>query len=147
MTLAISRQKRPWWMTTFGREPMGDVFFDRLWPEWHRDMGEEWNPNMDFYKKDGKYYLNAEVAGLNKGDISVSFEDGCLTISGKKRTEKDEEGADYYMRETNRGSFSKSFNLPEDVDEEKLDATYKDGVLTLVIPIKEGTKRKKIEVH
>lgn len=147
MTLAISRRNRPWWMTNFGREPLGDVFFDRLWPEWRREMGEEWSPNVDFYEKDGTYYLTAEVPGFNKDDISISFENGSLTISGKRVSKKNEEGTDYYMRETRHGSFCRSFNLPTEVDEEKVDATYKDGLLTLVMPVKESAKRRKIEVH
>jgi len=141
MTLAISRRTRPWVVHP------GDVFFDRVWPEWRREVGEEWNPNVDFYEKDGKYYLTAEVPGLHKDDISISFENGCLTIGGKKVSGKDEEGTDYYMRETSHGSFCRTFNLPVEVDEENVEATYKDGVLTLVMLVKEVSKRKKIEVH
>ena len=148
MTLAITRRfGRPFWMTPFGHEGFGDVFFDRLWPEWRRDMGEEWSPSVNFYEKDEKYYLTAEVPGLSKDDISVSFDNGCVTMSGKKEFKGEEEEADYYMRETRYGSFCRSFRMPGDVDEGKVDAAYKDGVLTLVMPKKEGSKRKKITIH
>ena len=148
MTLAITRRfGSPSRMTPFGHEGFGDVFFDRLWPEFRRDMGEEWSPSVNFYEKGGKYYLTVEVPGMKKDDISVTFENGCVTISGKKGSEKEEEGADYYMRETGHGSFCRIFRLPREVDEEKVDATYKDGVLTLVMPHKEGSKSKKIAIH
>lgn len=148
MTIALTRKiARPSWMTPFGHEGWGDVFFDRLWPEWRRDIGEEWTPDVDFSEKDGKYYLTAEIPGLTKEDISVTFDNGYVTISGKKESNKEEKGADYYVKETRYGSFSRSFRLPGKVDEEKVDATYKDGVLTVSMPHKEDTKAKKIKVH
>jgi HSP20 family protein len=134
-------------MTPFGREPMGDVFFDRLWPEWRRDYGEELTPSVDFSEKDGKYHLTAELPGLNKDDISINIEDGYLTVSGKKEEEKEDKGADYYIKETRHGSFSRSFRLPKKVAEDKIDAKYKDGVLTVVLPHEEAAETKKIEVH
>ena len=148
MALAIKRRTgRPSWMTPLGHEGFGDVFFDRLWPEWRRDMGEDWSPRVNFYEKDGKYHLTAEVPGLKKDEISVSFDHNHLTISGKKESKREEEGTNFYVKETSYGSFSRSFTLPREVDEEKIDASYKDGVLTLVMPIREGSKSKKIEVH
>ena len=147
MTLSLTRRNRPWWMTPFGREPMGDVFFDRLWPEWRRDYGEDVTPSVDFSEKDNEYHLTAEIPGLNKDDISITIEDGYLTLSGKKEDSKEEEGKDYYIKETRTGSFSRSFKLPKKVVEAKVDATYKDGILTVIIPKKEDSKTKKIEIH
>ena len=148
MTTALtSKVRRPSWMTPFGSEGWGDVFFDRLWPEWRRDLGEEWTPSVNFFEKDGKYHLTAEIPGVSKEDISVSLLDGRVTISGKKETTKEEKDADYYTKETRYGSFSRSFRLPGEVDEEKVDATYKDGVLTVVMPKKEESKSKKVEIH
>ena len=148
MTVAIEkRTKRPSWMMPFGAEGWGDVFFDRLWQEWHRDMGEEWTPSLDFVEKDGEYHLTAELPGINKDDINVSFDNGIITISGKKGSKKETDGANYHLMETRYGSFSRSLRLPGEVDEEKVDATYKDGILTITMPKSEETKRKKIEVH
>jgi HSP20 family protein len=134
-------------MAPFGVEPWGDVFSDRLWPEWRRDMGEEWTPTMDFSEKDGAYHITAELPGLKKEDISITFENGYVTISGKKEAEKEEAGADYYVKESRYGSFSRSFLLPGKVDEEKVKATYKKGVLNVVLPHNKGSDVKKIEVH
>ncbi len=148
MTLALSkRHRRPWWMTTFGREPMGDIFYDRLWPEWGRDAGEEVTPTVDFSEKDGNYYLTAELPGISKEDISITVEEGCVTVSGKKEENNEEKGSNYYLKETRYGSFSRSFRLPGKVEEGKVDATYKDGVLTVVLPHEDAAETKKIEIH
>jgi len=147
MTLSLTRRNRPWWMTPFGREPLGDIFFDRVWPEWRRDYGEEITPSVDFSEKDGKYHLTAELPGMNKGDISITIEDGYLTIRGTKADDREEKGSDYYIKETRHGTFSRSFRLPKKVVEEKVDATYNDGLLTLVIPYEEEAETKKIDIH
>ena len=148
MTLTLSKAiRRPSWMTPYGLEGMGDVFFDRLWPEWKRDLGEEWTPAVNFFEKDGKYHVTADLPGINKEDLSVTFEDGILTISGKKESSKEEKDANYYMKETHYGSFSRSFTVPGEVHADKVEANYKDGVLTVVLPKSEESKTKKIEVH
>ena len=148
MTLSLSRKSgRPWWMTTFGREPLGDVYFDRLYPEWRRDSGEEVTTNIDLSEKDGKYYLTAELPGIEKEDISITIEDGYVTLSGRKEEKKEEKGSDYYLKETKSGSFSRSFRLPGKVDEDKVNASYKNGVLTVEMPHEEEDKTKKIEIH
>lgn len=146
MAQEITRRRRPWWMTPLGREPLGDIFFDRLWPEWQRDMGEEWRPGIDFYEKEGKYYLTAELPGISKDDISVTIDQGVLTITGKKEKTKEDEGANYYLRECTYGSFSRSFRLPGEVEESKVQAGFKDGVLTLEMPHKKEPTTKKIQI-
>ena len=147
MTLAITRTRRPAWMTPFGRESFGDVFFDRLWPEWQRDMGEEWTPSADLTEKDGAYHLTAEVPGIKKEDITVSVENGYVTVKGKKEDHREEKGEEDFLKETRSGAFCRSFRLPSEVDTEHIDATYKDGVLNVVLPHKEKSKGKNIEIH
>ncbi|SPD75925.1 Small heat shock protein C2 [uncultured Desulfobacterium sp.] len=148
MTLALSRRLgRPWWMTTFGREPFGDVFFDRLWPEWTGETGEKLAPSLDFSEKDGNYILTAELPGMNREDISINIEDGYVTVSGKKEEKIEEKEPNYYLKETRTGSFSRSIKLPGKVMEDKVEAVYKDGVLTVTMPHEEETKVKKIEIH
>lgn len=148
MTIALTRSKaRPWWMSPFGVEPTGDVFFDRLWPEFHRDLGEEWTPSVNFSEKDDKYTLTAEIPGISKEDVTVTIKDGVLTLTGKKESEHEEKGAEYYLKETRCGSFSRTCRLPSEVNEETVDASYKDGILTVVMEKKEDSKVKKIEVH
>ncbi len=148
MAFALTtRHGRPWWMTPFGREPLGDVFFDRLWPEWQRDAGDEVSTSIDFKEKDGKYYLTAELPGVKKEDISINIEDGYVTLTGRKEETKEEKEANYYLKETRYGSFSRSFRLPGRVLEDKVDATFKNGVLTVVMPHEPEARTKKIEIH
>lgn len=148
MDLSLTRRfGRPSWMTPLGSEGWGDVFFDRLWPEWRRDMGEEWTPSIDLSEKDGKYTLKAELPGLSKDDITISLNEGYVTISGKRESEKEEEDRDYHMKEMRCGSFSRSLRLPKEIDSDHVDATFKDGVLTVVLPQKETSETKKIEIH
>jgi len=147
MTLAVSRTfRRPFWVP-FGTEGWKDLVPDRLWPELLRDKDEDLAPNIDFIEKDGKYFLNAELPGLKRDDISISIEDGYVTVSGKKETNKEEEGTSYYLKETRSGSFSRSFRLPGKVDKENVDATFKDGVLTVAMPLEKAPEAKKIEIH
>lgn len=134
-------------MTPFGMEGLGDVFFDRLWPEWRRDMGEEWTPTVDLFEKEGSYHIKAEIPGFNKDDITVNVSDGMVTLSGKKEDGHEEETEGYHIKEMRSGSFTRSFQLPDEIDEENIEANYKDGVLTVTMPRKESSKTKKIEVH
>ena len=142
----IKRERRPWHLTPFSRELWSDIFSDRLWPEWARFESEGWRPAVDFREKDGKYYLTAELPGLSKDDVSVTIDGNVLTISGGKETETEEKGATYYLKESSRGAFSRSLRLPGEIDPDKTEATFKDGLLNLVISPKSEGKAKKIEV-
>jgi HSP20 family protein len=133
-------------MTPFGEEPFGDIRFDRWFPEWPRMRGEEYVPTFNFYEKEGKYYLTAELPGVSKDDISVNIDNNVLTITGKKESEREEEEANYYLKESSFGSFSRSIRLPAEVEEDKVEATFKDGVLKLVMPHKEEAKARKIDI-
>ena len=146
MTLPLVRKKRrPLWMTPAG-EGWGDAFMDRLWTEWPRFEGEEWVPALDFFEKDNKYYLTAEMPGINKDDLNITVSNGMVTISGKKEARKEEEGANFYLKESVYGAFSRSLRLPGEVDEGKVEATFKDGLLTVVMPHRKEAKAKRIEV-
>ena len=148
MDFALAKKSnRPWWMTPFGREPLGDIYFDRLWPEWKRDTGEEINPSVDLVEKDNEYLLTAELPGFDKDDISITVEDGYVTVSGKREFKNETEDSNFHVREMRYGSFSRSFRLPKRVLEDKVDATYKDGILKVVMPYSEDEKTKKIAIH
>jgi HSP20 family protein len=84
---------------------------------------------------------------LLKDDVSVTFEDGTITINEKKESSKKEEDASYDMKETRYGSFSQSFKVPGEVHADKVEATYKDGVLTVILPKSEESNTKKVKVH
>ena len=77
----------------------------------------------------------------------MTIDNGVITLTGKKESEHEEKGSEYYLKETRYGSFTRSFRLPGEIKEETVDAAYKDGVLTVVMEKKEDSKTKKIEVH
>jgi len=83
--------------------------------------------------------------GGTMGEVK-SIEGNVLTVSGKKETTYEDEGCQYYMKECSFGAFSRSIRLPGEIEEDKVDASFKDGVLTLIMPHKEAPKSKRIEI-
>ena len=148
MTATLAKRSgRPWWMTPFGREPLGDIYLDRLWPEWKRDTGEEVNPSVDLVEKDNEYMLTVELPGFDKDDISISVEGDYVTVSGKREHKNETEDANYHVKEISYGSFSRTFRLAKKVNEDKIDASYRDGILRVVLPYSEDEKTKRIAIH
>jgi len=143
MVLPTLRKRRPGWMTPSEER---QAWFDRLWPEWARWNDEELTPSVDFYEKDGQYHVSMELPGVKKEDISVDVNNNMITVSGKKQAETEERDTGYYLKESFDGYFSRSLRLPSAVDEESVDATYKDGILKVVMDPKEEAKSRKIEV-
>ncbi len=102
----------------------------------------------DVVEKDKEYQLRVEAAGMKKSDFSVSVKDGVLTITGEKQTEADDDSDNYAHRESCYGRFSRSFRLPDDVlNEKKVAAKYKDGVLTISLPRTKPVEIAGIEVE
>ena len=107
----------------------------------------EWNPAVDVYENDNSIVIKAELPGVDKKDISIDVKGGVLTLKGERSYEKEVKEDKYYTKERSFGKFQRSFTLPTDVDPDKIDADYKDGVLKLNIPKPETHKPKKITVH
>ncbi|HOW19548.1 MAG TPA: Hsp20/alpha crystallin family protein [Phycisphaerae bacterium] len=135
--------------------PMGAGLVDRV----HRDfdrlvdrvLGEPWAGglvpyNVDVREDDSHYYVEAEMPGLTKDDIEITLEDGVLTISGEKKTSSEQKSGHYHIRERQYGRFSRQFSLPSAVDENKVDALLKDGVLRITLDKREDVKPRKITV-
>ncbi len=106
----------------------------------------DWTPTVDISETDGEYQIKAEIPDVKKEDVKVTLEDGVLTIQGERKQEKEEKGKKYHRIERSYGSFVRSFSLPDLVDEEKVQAEFKDGVLNLHLPKAEKAKPKAIEV-
>jgi HSP20 family protein len=106
----------------------------------------DWVPSVDVSETDGEYQIKAEIPDVKKEDVKVTLEDGVLTIQGQRKHEKEETGKKYHRVERSYGSFVRSFTLPDLVDEEKVKAEFKDGVLSLQLPKSEKAKPKAIEV-
>ena len=105
-----------------------------------------WSPAVDVREKDGEVILTAELPGVPLGDINISLENNVLSISGERHSEKDVEERSYHWRERAWGRFGRTFTLPTTADRDKIAASHKDGVLTVVVPQKPETKPKQIAV-
>jgi HSP20 family protein len=106
----------------------------------------DWLPAVDVSETDGDYQIKAEIPDVKKEDVKVTVEDGVLTIQGERKQEKEEKGKKYHRVERSYGRFVRSFTLPDLVDEGKVKAEFKDGVLNLQLPKSEKVKPKAIEV-
>jgi len=107
----------------------------------------DWNPRVDIYEEEEAIVLKAELPGVEKDKIVVDVKDRVLTLKGERSSYSDVKEENYYRRERTFGSFERRFNLPDNVDAEKITADYKDGVLKVDIPKPEETKQRKITVH
>jgi HSP20 family protein len=105
-------------------------------------------PAVDVTETDGTFEVTAELPGMDEKNIEVKLANHTLTIKGEKRDEKEETKKDYYMRERSFGSFQRSFTVPEGVDMDKIEASFKKGVLTVSLPKTVEAKKaeKKITV-
>jgi HSP20 family protein len=111
------------------------------------DMRREVTLKLDVTKTDGSYTVKAEMPGVKKDDINVAIDGNQVTISGEVKKEKDEKKGEEVIRsERYYGMVSRSFMLPHEVDEAKVDAQYTDGVLSLTLPLKEKSTARKIAV-
>lgn len=123
---------------------MFDSFF-RGWRDEDTTVST-WSPAVDIAEQNDAYVVKVELPGVSKDDVKVTLENNVLTIRGEKKLEKEIKKEDYHRIERCYGSFNRSFTLPSTVKSEKIDATYKDGVLTITLPKAEEAKPKQIEV-
>jgi HSP20 family protein len=131
----------------FWHHPFGRSAFD-IEPFWRRETASNSAPAVDVAESDKAYEITAELPGLDEKSIEVKVVDGTLTIKGEKQEEKEEKKKDYYVSERRFGSFERSFGVPDSVDESKIEASFKKGVLTVTLPKKAEAQKpaKKIEV-
>ena len=109
--------------------------------------GRSWMPAVDIFEtQDHEYVVKAELPDLKREDIAVTFENGVLTLAGERKTEFDAGQGTYHRSERVYGRFSRSFTLPATVDANRIQASYKDGVLTVRVPQREEAKPRQIAV-
>jgi len=107
----------------------------------------DWAPSVDIEEAEDKYVIKADLPGVDKKDIDVKLENGVLSIRGEKNVEKETgKNTRQHRRERFHGSFARSFTLPDAVKADAVDASYRDGVLTLHIPKTEEAKPRSIEI-
>jgi len=109
-------------------------------------MTSYWTPAVDIAEKQDEYIVKMELPGVNKDDVKINLESNILTIKGEKKQEKEEMEKNLHRIERSYGSFQRSFTLPTTVKSDKIDAVFKDGVLSISLPKAEEAKPKQIEV-
>lgn len=130
-----------------------DRMFDRVFSsfsllstDWDTRLSQQQNmllrPNVDITASDKEYTITVEVPGVDEDDVQLELANNALTIKGEKRQESKEENKDYYRIERSYGSFQRVLSLPEDADQDAIDAQFKNGVLTVRLPRKAVAKPK-----
>jgi HSP20 family protein len=105
---------------------------------------EGWSPSADLSETAEAFEVHADLPGVSLSDVKVGFEDGMLTVAGEKKTEREEKHQRFHRIERSSGSFSRSFYIPTAVEDGKISALFKDGVLTVKLPKKQpGLSAKK----
>ena len=133
------------WEMDFHRD--FDNFVNRFFGEEpSRVFGASFSPAIDILEKDNEILITAEIPGIDQKDLEVDLTGGVLTIKGEKKEEREEKGENFHRVERSFGRFSRSFALPSEVQEDKVEAKYKDGILSLILPKTESSKAKKIPV-
>ena len=104
-------------------------------------------PGIDISETDDQFQVQVELPGMERDDIEVSLENSVLTVNGERKFEEKENGKKFHKVESHYGTFSRSVQLPENVDADSVDAHYKDGILHISIDKSEDKVRKKIEIQ
>ena len=109
-------------------------------------LGGEWAPAIDMYDSKDNILVKADLPGLSKEEINISVEDNNLVIKGEKKKEIEHKDEKYQKSERYHGSFYRTIPLPVQVDADKVEAVYKEGVLSLTLPKNEQMKPKRISI-
>lgn len=109
----------------------------------------EWTPACEVSENEKGYQVRLELPNVNKDDVHVTLENGVLCIQGERREEKEEKDRKYHRRELRYGSFLRQFTMPDDIDEANVDASFKDGMLTVTVgrTATQQAKTKEIAIH
>ncbi len=124
--------------------------FSNFQDEKASSLSDDFSPTINTREGEFAYHIEVDLPGVKKDDINIQIEDGVLVVSGERKVKKEIKEENYYKIESNFGSFSRSFSLPEEVDVESIHAESEDGVLEVVVPKLESAKVdkvKKIEIN
>jgi HSP20 family protein len=106
-----------------------------------------WGPAVDLYEDKDRFTVKCELPGIKKEDIDISVEGNTLCICGERNVEQEEKPGEAYHTERYYGRFTRNITLPQAVNAGKVNATYKDGILTISLPKTEESKRKQIQIQ
>jgi len=115
------------------------------WPEEADKF--DFSPACNFKENTNEYVVQFDIPGVKKDAVKIEIENNRLTVSGERNETKEEKDARYFITETCCGSFMRSFSLPTAVDENKIEASYDNGVLTIAVPKLHATKAKEVKIQ
>jgi HSP20 family protein len=142
-------------LTKFERwDPFDELFtlrgrMDRLWNQMTREEAGlgDWSPRADIVETTNEILIKAELPGLTEKDVDIQIENNTLTMKGERTAEKEVDEKGYRRVEREYGKFFRSFTLPTNVEPERINATFTNGLLEVHLPKKEGAKPKTIKVE
>ena len=146
----MALELKPW--RPFKDLPALKEEMDKLWNRFFGErifqepFGKGWAPSVDVSETKENVVVKAEIPGMDGKDIDISLSGGVLTIKGEKKQEKEEKEENYYFAERSYGAFSRSIQLPQEVQPDKVTASYKNGVLTIIMPKSEEAKAKEVKI-
>lgn len=144
MYLTVSKPCNRFNMMPRKFERMFDEFFT-VSPSSENEFG--WEPRADVHETDEHYVVELDVPGIDKKDVKVKFEDNTLTVSGERKMEQKSDEKNSHRYERAYGSFSRTIHLPKNVNTQKINASYKNGVLEITLPKADEVKPKEIEIN
>jgi len=106
-----------------------------------------WSPAVDIYETGDSLVIRAEIPGVEKDDVSIEVKDSTLKLRGERKLEKEVKEENYHRMECSYGSFQRIFTLPTSVDQDKISANFKNGMLEVSLPRKEEKKPRQIEIE
>ncbi len=128
---------------------------DRMFDEAFEDFGirrstrNGFIPTVNVYETEEAVNIEMEIPGIEKDELDIDLSDGVLTVKGEKKDEREDKSRNYHLYERTFGSFSRSFRIPDNVDQDQAKAKYEEGILKIELPKKEEAKReaKKLEIE
>jgi len=128
------------------KERMTDLFGNGFWDAEEPLPTTTWSPSVDIFETEHELVIKAELPGMDEKDIEIKLENNVLMLKGERRFEKETTKENYHRVERSYGTFRRSFTLPTFVDETKVKAEYKNGLLRIILPKKETAKPKEIKI-
>ncbi len=125
---------------------MFDSFFRGAPADDDAFVASDWIPAVDIAEHENEYLVKLELPGVSKEDVKITMQNNILTVRGEKKKEKESKSSSYHRVERSYGAFQRNFTLPSTVKADRIDASYSDGILTIVLPKAEEARPKQIEV-
>lgn len=132
------RRTRTQGVNRFFDDLLNDNFFNA-----HNNGEGSFVPQVDIAETEKQFEIQFAIPGVDKNDLSIDLNDGVLTVSGERKVQNEKNEKNYHSIETSYGSFKRSFQLPDNVNADKVDANYEAGILNIVVPKDEKKIQKK----